>query len=109
MRQHHDPKHIEKLLARRTRQGLTWFELAAESGVPATTLQWWHRRLRGAKSTGRRKPAAFVPVVVSEAPVATPPPEALEVIVRAGVRIRVPPSFDPGQLRRVVEALESGC
>ncbi len=78
MRQRHDPKHIEKLLARRERRGLTWFELASESGVPATTLQWWHRRLRGTKSAGRRKPAAFVPVVVTEPPVATSPPEVLE-------------------------------
>jgi hypothetical protein len=32
--------------------------------------------------------------------------EPLEVILRDGLRIRVPVQFDPGALRRVVAALE---
>ena len=108
MRQHHDPERIESLLARRERRGLTWFQLAAESGVPATTLQWWQRRLRQPKRRRRRKHASFVPVAITEsAPLA--PPSVLEVVLRTGARIQVPAGFDPDHLRRVVEALETGC
>lgn len=109
MRQHHDPERIATLLARRERRGLTWFQLAAESGVPATTLQWWQRRLRQPQKRRRRKPASFVPVAVTESTPLTPPPVALEVVLRAGARIQVPAGFDPEHLRRVVEALEAHC
>jgi transcriptional regulator with XRE-family HTH domain len=108
MRQHHDPERIESLLARRERRGMTWFQLAAESGVPATTLQWWQRRLRQPKERRRRKRASFVPVAITESPPSLPA-VALEVELRTGARIRVPAGFDPDHLRRVVEALESGC
>jgi transcriptional regulator with XRE-family HTH domain len=109
MRQHHDPERIAKLLARRERRGLTWFELAAESGVPVTTLQWWHRRLRQPEKRRRRKRASFVPVAVTESTAVGAPPAALEVVLPTGARIQVAAGFDPEHLRRVVEALESGC
>jgi len=106
MRRHHDPERIESLLARRERRGLTWFQLSAESGVPATTLQWWQRRLRQPK---RRRRASFVPVAITESTPPAAPPVALEVVLRTGARIQVPAGFDPEHLRRVVEALETGC
>jgi len=109
MRQHHDPERIESLLVRRERRGMTWFQLAAESGVPATTLQWWQRRLRQPKQRRRRKQASFVPVAITESTPLAPPPVALEVVLRTGARIQVPAAFDPDHLRRVVEALETGC
>jgi hypothetical protein len=108
MRQHHDPEHMAKLLARRERRGLTWSQLASESGVPATTLQWWGRRLRSARKQRRPKLASFVPVAVGEsAPMLLP--ATLEVVLASGAWVRVPAGFDPEHLRRVVEALESGC
>jgi transposase-like protein len=109
MRQRHDPEQIAKLLARRERRGLTWFQLASESGVSATTLQWWQRRLRGTKQQRRRKQASFVPVAITGPAVPALPPAALEVVLHSGASIRVPAEFDPDHLRRVVEVLESGC
>ena len=96
-------------MARRERRGLTWLQLASESGVSATTLQWWNRRLGGTKKRGRGKAAAFVPVAVTEPAAVAVPSAALEVVLRTGAYIRVPAGFDPDHLRRVVEVLESGC
>jgi len=93
------------LFARRQRRGLTWAELSAESGVPKSTLHWWHRRLW----TEEVEPVAssrFVRVeVVKDATPASP----VEVVLRSGHRVRVAAGFDPEHLRQVILVLESGC
>jgi hypothetical protein len=91
---------MQKLLARRRRLGVTWDQLAEQSGVPRTTLLYWDRRLRG---KGETIPSEFVEVVVARES------GPLEVVLRGGRRILVPVEFDPGHLRRVIEVLESGC
>ena len=93
------------LFARRQRRGLTWEELSAESGVPKSTLHWWHHRLR----TEEVAPVAssrFVRVeVVKDAASAGP----VEVVLRSGHRVRVAAGFDSEPLRQVILVLESGC
>jgi transcriptional regulator with XRE-family HTH domain len=96
---------MEALFQRRERRGLTWSELAAESGVPRSTLQWWYRRLpkRRVKRTAR---SAFVEVSVVD-PVHQE--SEIEITLRSGLILRVKPGFNPDHLRRLVQTLESGC
>jgi hypothetical protein len=37
----------------------------------------------------------------------SPAPDALEIVVRDSIRIRVPATFDPDVLRRVIAAVEA--
>ena len=46
MRTTHDRRQIERLLVRKDREDLTYDELSHESGIPASTLAGWRRRLR---------------------------------------------------------------
>jgi hypothetical protein len=125
----HDPREVwAKRVERWSDSGLTAKEFAAETGLNANTLTHWKWRL-GAEARRRQRaprpvvePAQFVEVTppatvalepartvpVAPAPVAAPviADEPLEVILRDGLRIRVPVQFDPGALRRVVAALE---
>lgn len=88
----------------RQKRGLTWSDLAEESGIPLSTLYEWRRRLQKA---GRRRAAerfTRVAVVEPQAPMVP-----LEVELPNGCRIRVPSAFDPAHLRRVVEAISREC
>ena len=93
---------MQALFARRARLGLTWGELAEQTGVPKSTLHWWYRRLRDQGRNGK-EPSRFVRVEVAEAPT------AVDVVLRSGHRLVVPPGVDAEHLRRLVEVLESGC
>lgn len=70
---------------------------AERIGVKEGTLRHWAWQL----SHERHDRPAFVEVV---APRAT---DAIEIVVRDGIRIRVSNEFDEALLRRVVSALES--
>jgi transposase-like protein len=96
---------MRALMAHRVRRGLTWAELAEQSGVPRSTLHWWYRRLRdGSEST---EPREFVEVVVAaDRAVETEP---ITVVLRSGVEVRVPAGFDATHLRRVIQAVDSRC
>jgi hypothetical protein len=104
MRQRRDRKRMAVLFARRQRRGLTWEELAAESGVPKSTLHWWHRRLRAEDEPAARSRFVRVEVVDAAAPAGP-----VEVVLRSGHRVRVAAGFDPEHLRQVILVLESGC
>lgn len=117
-----------KRVERWSDSGLTAKEYAAETGLNANTLTHWKWRLGAEARRRQRAPRPIVeavqfvevtpPAGVAKAPgppasVAPPPApaptiidEPLEVILRDGLRIRVPVQFDPGALRRVVAALE---
>ena len=97
---------MKALIARRVRRGLTWVEIAEESGVPLSTLHWWHRRLRVEARDGRRR-SRFVEVEVEPATEAEAGP--IEVALRSGHRLLVPSGFDADDLRRLVGVLEPGC
>ena len=107
MAKRRDPEEMRGLLARRRRHGLSWAELETESGVPRSTLCWWHRRLRG--SPDRHAAGGFVQVVaVAPAPVGGSL-APIEIVFEGGCRVVVPPGFDLEHLRRVLEAVGSRC
>jgi hypothetical protein len=117
-----------KRVERWSDSGLTAKEYAAETGLNANTLMHWKWRLGAEARRRQRAPRPIVeavqfveitpPAAGAQAPAipasVAPPPapapaivdEPLEVILRDGLRIRVPVQFDPGALRRVVAALE---
>jgi transcriptional regulator with XRE-family HTH domain len=78
---------MEALLARREARGLTYAELSASSGVPATTLSWWSSRLR------RERGAGFVELAPASADGA--PDARVEVSLRSGRKRCVKPTL-PG-------------
>jgi hypothetical protein len=103
-------KRVERWRA----SGLTAREFAAEIGVNGNTLQHWGWLLQ--QEEPRSRPAArraaedgsgFVEVVAAEAP--RPPTvaqDAIEVVIRDRIRVRISGGFDADVLRRVVAALE---
>lgn len=126
----HDPREVwAKRVERWSDSGLTAKEFAAETGLNANTLMHWKWRL-GAEVRRRQRaarpvvaaahfveltppavaetvPAVAAPVAETSAPATTAAAgEPLEVVLREGLRIRVPVQFDAGALRRVVAALE---
>ena len=104
-------KRIEKWKA----SGRTAEEFASELGVRAKTLVWWGwclgskraaRSARGEKRalTVRARAESITPLTFIE--MTRPPSDALEVVLRTDVRVRVPATFDPGALVRLLDVLE---
>jgi len=94
---------MRRHLERRVRRGLTYQELAQETGISKHTLSWWAWRLR--------RESASKPVFV-ELEVAVPerePENAIDVLLESGRRLQVRPGFDQETLLRLVSALESAC
>ena len=88
----------EALISRKHDEGLTYQQLADESGVPMSTLALWGRKLKPGKDTGT---SAFVELKTTAAE------GGVEVILRSGMKIGVQRGFDPELLHEVVMAL--GC
>ena len=76
--------------------GLTAQEFAAREGLTASTLRWWSSRLRRVDC-----PSPFVEVRMVPAM-----GQPLAVVLRDGLRIEVPETFDSEVLRRLVAALD---
>lgn len=100
---------VRVLLEAWRESGQTLTAFARRYAVHPERLARWHRLLR------RKRPRSvrFHPVRVR--PLQTRlahPDERIEVVVRDGCAIRVPPGFDADELRRVVAVLtaaEAGC
>jgi hypothetical protein len=95
--------------------GLTAKEFAAELGVNVHTLNGWRWKLSTEAGTARLSASAPFVEVISTSPPSQAlrsagggSPDSFEVILREGVRIRVPPRFDAGALRSLLAAL-GGC
>ena len=98
--------------------GLTAKEYAAELDISAKSLVWWKWRLGSAVSTRsrvRRSPgsrlkaaaaAPMSPMTFLEVTAAAIESEALEVVLKTGVRIRVRADFEDATLRRLLDVLE---
>jgi hypothetical protein len=83
----------------RRRFGVTFRELAQETGIREGTLRVWQQRERAAKRSAR-----FVEVV-ERGETAAP----FEVELASGRRLRVPAGFDEAALLRLLAALERRC
>jgi hypothetical protein len=88
---------------------LTAKEFAAEIGVNAHTLAHWKWQLgkqAATKTVPRRRrersPAAVSFTELAVEPVSVPPTSAIEIVVDAGLVIRVSTRFDEDTLRRVL-------
>jgi DNA-binding IclR family transcriptional regulator len=90
----------EKWLAEREREGLTFPQLSERTGVPASTLQEWARRLR-------EEPAVAHGAFVEVRPVARATGEAVEVVLRSGRRLVLASARPPDGLAELVALLES--
>lgn len=90
---------MRRLLTRRKRRGLTYRELAEESGISERTLSWWAWKLRREERDG----ISFVELQVSGEAASG----EIEVVLAGGHRLRVPAGFDEDTLRRLVVALAS--
>ncbi len=107
------PRDTREVWAKRVERwvdsGLTAKEYAAETGLNANTLAHWRWKLGGAVKEARR-PArpTFLEIVrpTEAAPTEAGPLERLEVVLRSGLRVLVPPRFDGDAVRRLVDALE---
>lgn len=105
-----DRARIAALLARRERQGLSWPELAASSGLSLNQLFYWRRQFAAvrpsSRSPRRSNRATFVPVAVTPG---SPPDAMVEITTPTGFRLRVAPDIAIIDLRRIVEALTPAC
>ena len=91
----------ETVLTRRREEGLTYAAISAESGIPACTLQYWARKLKGPKPTkvSDGDTGAFLQVGLTPATDA-----AIELVMPGDVRVAIRPGFDAATLRAVVDA-----
>jgi len=92
---------MRRWLAERERDGLMFYELSKRSGVPATTLSGWARKVRAEPSCDSR--VRFV-----ELRAATPidRPNRVEIVTRTACRLLFDLSVDPDQVTRLVAALD---
>lgn len=97
------PEDRAKLLARRLREGLTYPELSAQSGISVGTLKVWARRAAmPAKGSG------FVELAARPSPSA-PAGSAFAVEVPGGRIVHVYAGFDAKEFRRLLAVLEEQC
>ncbi|MBL8861277.1 MAG: hypothetical protein JNK02_04615 [Planctomycetes bacterium] len=95
---------VERWLALRDREHLTYLELSQRSGIPANTLTHWAWRLRRERLVQPAAPA-FVELVQT----ASPPNESgsrVEIILRGERRVVVDASIDADALVRVLAAVD---
>lgn len=93
---------IKELLAEQQASGLSVAAFARERGLPRWKLYEGRQRLRKRKS--RAKDADFIQVHVRPVEPASSP---IEVELKAGMRVQVPPGFDEDELRRLLGVLAS--
>ena len=92
-----------KRLARWKASRLNVREFCAREGIAPSALAHWRKEIaaRDARAAATDEPA-FIPVQVTPA-IDAP---ALDVALRGGRVVRIPPGFDPAHLQAVVSALE---
>lgn len=95
---------IRRWLALREREGLTYAQLAARSGVNAGTLAHWAWRLR--RESEPRSNDAFVELVPLEGDGATPSTSRIVVELRGERRLVVDTAIESAELTRLVQAIE---
>lgn len=95
---------VQRWLSLRDREGLTYRELSARSGIPANTLTHWAWRLRR-EARSARKCTPFVELVPS-ARHGDAAPGRVEIVLRSERRVLVDAAIDPAVLARLLAAVE---
>jgi hypothetical protein len=98
-------------LARFSDSGLTVAQFCALEAVSVPSFYAWRRRLAAEGQTGATPPDAAAERGARLLPVRLPPPAAaVELVLPAGVLLRLPPGCDPAWVRSLVAALgEASC
>ena len=102
------------VLAELSTSGLSLPEFANQKGLEPQRLRRWQHRLarEGRRPTRPRGPAAAAtPAMIELRPSSSPSlwrAEAIEIVLRSGVTLRVSETIDPATLGRLVTALR-GC
>jgi hypothetical protein len=108
-----DDRRNQRLdLARRWREsGASARVFAQEQGVTPWTLYYWRERLVSQKRpTGRRRRRSAMRLAPVHLVGGTDGMGGdLEIVLAAGDRIRVPAAVSADTLRRVIQALRTGC
>jgi hypothetical protein len=100
-------KDARCVLADWRRSGLSIHAFALERGLHPQRLLRWRQRLP------TTIPAAAVPAIRFREILDSPRPElkdsgaAFEIVLRGGRVLRVPASFDPGALRRLLDVVDA--
>ena len=106
----HEPRAMERLLARREREQLSYRELSESSGIPLSTLQWWQRRLRRKKRQARPERAHGPRVRFVELAARGPGEDAsFELTLGNGRWLRVLRGFDVQEVRTLLAVLGEPC
>lgn len=95
---------VERWLALRDREGLTYRELSQRSSIPANTLTDWAWRLRRERSPQSERPPLVE--LVATAALANASTSRVEIVFRSERRVIVDASIDGDALARVVATLE---
>ncbi len=104
MKERQNRKGMEVLLARRLSEGLTYRELAEQSGIPIYTLNYWATKFRGEGQVGDAEPELLRVELLEQDKV-----YAIPIELNGGIRVLVEPGFDEPHLRRIVNALLRSC
>lgn len=119
-------QQMQRILARKGREGLSWRELSLRTGVPLSSLMWWARKLRqdpprGLPSSSELKTDPVVPAPSPFMEVHLGPtggdssPQATGAVlpgfelVLGRLLLRVPAGFHPPSLARLLQVLEGAC
>jgi hypothetical protein len=95
-------EEIAALLAYREAEGLTYAELAEETGVAKATLSWWSWRLRRDSQQG------FAEVVVGEEADVGDDSTGVSILA-GGIAIQIERDFDAGTLAQVLKIVIERC
>ena len=97
-------REVQRWLALRDREGLTYRNLSARSGIPANTLAHWAWRLRR-EERSTRESAPFVELVSAPLHEAGAPGR-VEIVLRSERRVVVDAAIEPAVLTRLLVAIE---
>ena len=98
-------QQMQKWLAIREREELTYRELSTRVGVAANTLCQWAWRLRHEAVQSAAEPPAFVQLTSAPSP-ETSAGHRVEIVLRSKRRVIVDAQLEPAVLTRLLAAIE---
>src|SRR5688572_4452411 len=98
-------REMERWLALREREGLTFRELASRSGISAGTLGHWAWKLRRARDGAGRRGQRLVELV-TDGVSASGSSSRVEIVLRSDRRVIVDAAIDADALLRVLAIVE---